>query len=49
MEASSFKNIRKLWTDYYPEKEPVQNLSVEDLVSLEEQALIPFPYCYTFF
>ncbi len=49
MVASSFKTIRKLWTDYYPEKEPVKNLSIEDLVSLEEQALIPFPYCYTFF
>jgi DNA-binding CsgD family transcriptional regulator len=49
MEASSFKTIRKLWTDYYPENEPAKNLSIEDLVSLEEQALIPFPYCYTFF
>ena len=49
MEASKFKTIRKLWTDYYPEKEPAKNLSIEDLVSLEEQALLPFPYCYTFF
>lgn len=49
MEASSFRPIRKLWTDYYPEKESSINLSIEDLVSLEEQTLIPYPYCYTFF
>ncbi|HKK24967.1 MAG TPA: LuxR C-terminal-related transcriptional regulator [Gracilimonas sp.] len=49
MDTTDFKVIRKLWTDYYSENEPTESMSIEDLVALEEQALIPFPYCYTFF
>lgn len=49
MDTTDFKVIRKLWTDYYSENEPTESMSIEDLVTLEEQALIPFPYCYTFF
>lgn len=49
MEATNYKTIRKLWTDYYSEKEIAKNLSLKNLISVEDQTLIPFPYCYTFY